>query len=236
MVISSPRNEDSRSLYHESHELSTLKPVLSETQIREESSRKKARARTAVDYKKQLGRDDFPKSTHTAHEKRFEMTGDIPRVSSKHRRVMSPRIKDYLPRDSATFATSLSLSQYSPKYDVVYPKTIREVNFNKYLGRKDKRREFTNLEYNSVNHSAIKPDKSIPDFSKSTARPSLKFLPSFMHSTCSRLAIQQLNHKTLEMNNFADGDMYGIYSSFQSPKSSVVKALTSPKHRYFKFE
>mmetsp|Transcript_19099 Transcript_19099/g.34740 ORF Transcript_19099/g.34740 Transcript_19099/m.34740 type:complete len:353 (+) Transcript_19099:1009-2067(+) len=231
----SPKFEGSPS--RQALELSAQKQSSMIVKKRGGDDRKKVRARTAVDFKKQMGRDDYRRVVQSPHEKRFESAIEIPEVSTMHKRVVSPRIAGYLPRDNSTFATNLSLAQYYPNFDCVSPKSIRNVDFNKCLGRKALRREFSSLEYDYINHKSIKPDRSVPDFSKTTARPSLKFLPSFMHSTCSRLAIQHLNHKTLEMNNFAEGDLVASYSSFQSPKSRGMKMPVSPKHsRIFKFD
>jgi hypothetical protein len=209
----------------------TKEPSKPKLTNKQHSRRGATRAKTAVDYKKQLGRGDLTKPQASSNDKRFEKRIEIPEVSSLFHKVQSPRIGEYLSRDQTIFTANMHTAQYSPNYDFVRPKSTRTIEFAKFLSRKSLSREISNLEYNSTNLRAIKPDRSVPDFSKTTARPVEKILPCFMHSTCSRLAIGQVNHKALEMNYFAEGDLLASYSSFQlaSPKSRNVKALVSPK-------
>jgi hypothetical protein len=209
----------------------TKQPSKPRLKSHQQSRKDATRAKTAVNYKKQLGRSDLAKPQISTNDKRFERPIEIPEASSLYHRVHSPKIGEYLSRDDTVFTANIHTAQYSPNYDFVRPKSTRTIEFAKFLSRKSLSREISNLEYNSTNLQAIKPDRSVPDFSKTTARPVDKTLPSFMHSTCSRLAIGQLNHKALEMNYFAEGDLLASYSSLQLPlqRSRNVKALVSPK-------
>ncbi len=56
--------------------------------------------------------------------------------------------------------------------------------------------------------------KVVPNFEKMVARPEDEILPSFMKKMFNRMSPYLITDKTLQLNNFSNGEYYDIYKNF----------------------
>jgi hypothetical protein len=201
---------------------------------------------SAISFRKQLGRASFSAQGQDVNEKRFETLNLCPSVSSLHRRVRTPSMKQYLPRDNRTFKTLEFLPTYTPKFDFIMKDLGKTgMPFHRQLSKPSMEiKTMNDLVYEHTDAPLLRPRVSSPDFALTTSRHSKSGtpLPTFMHYNASRLSVQGVNHKMLEMNHFADGEFQTVYSGFSqslpmSPKhvaftkSMRTSRLTSPQRR-----
>ena len=123
-------------------------------------------------------------------------------------------------------------SSLSPNYEAIRPKVIMKVKYEKKQFRKNKAKEYKsvfnefvfdiNKVYNNYNNHF--PTKDIY-LDKSTGRKinDKSPLPSYMVNQYDRNAINVYNDKSLEMNNYSNGNLKILKSSYNEKKSFNYK-------------
>jgi hypothetical protein len=119
-------------------------------------------------------------------------------------------------------------SSLSPNYESIRPKCIMKVIYAQKYYKKNRKGEFKsnfnefvfdiNKHFNNYNNHS--PPKDI-FLGKMTGRElnNKSHLPSYMVRQYNRNAFNTFNEKSLEMNNFANGDLKVLKSSFNDKKS-----------------
>ena len=123
-------------------------------------------------------------------------------------------------------------SSLSPNYDSIRPKCIMKVIYAQKHYRKNKKNEFKSTfnefvyDINKIfnNYNNHLPPKDI-NLDKMTGRElnDNTPLPSYMINQYNRNAFNTFNDKSLEMNNFANGQLKQLKSSFNDKKSFNYK-------------
>jgi len=123
-------------------------------------------------------------------------------------------------------------SSLSPNYDSIRPKCIMKVIYAQKYYKKNKKNEFKSTfnefvyDINKIfnNYNNHLPPKEI-NLDKMTGRElnDNTPLPSYMINQYNRNAFNTFNDKSLEMNNFANGHLKQLKSSFNDKKSFNYK-------------
>ena len=126
-----------------------------------------------------------------------------------------------------------SNEMYYPKYSPIKERVKMMVIYNKY---KKKNKTFKGIKSNDLfnlidNFEKVYGHKLkvVPNFEKMVARPEDEILPSFMKKMFNRMSPYLITDKTLQLNNFSNGDMhYDIYKENQSVP--VIKKTEDEKN------
>lgn len=160
------------------------------------------------------------------NEKRFESYEDMPSVSGKYKRVSTPDMTKYRPRDYKYLQEEV-FPTYNSSYKLVSDDLGKVSNFDKYSPRKPiLLSHLTNMYGYQVNYGMVERRVSSPDFKKTGARPeSASPLPLYMQKINSRASLNMLNEKMLEMNSAIDISRTSLSGSpvrMRSPNLSVI--------------
>ena len=117
---------------------------------------------------------------------------------------------------------------YFPKYNLVKERVKMMVKYNQ---NEKKKKEFNGVKSNEI-FDIINSFEQIyghklqvaPNFKKMIPRPVDKYLPSFMKNMYNRMGTELITDKTLQLNNFSNGDIhqniYNNHSNNQTPKGT----------------
>jgi hypothetical protein len=178
------------------------------------AERPKSRVKSPIKFELQRARPDI--SPTNAHESRFLLFNDNPRIFSKSRKVPSPSFSKSPGRKSKALDIS-KLTDYNPKIDTV--KDLAGKGSSKWKtkqGRKEALGATTDL-IHAVKYQSIDRKVSVPCYKKAASvrpRSTMGKLPRFMESTASRSALRLITDKSLKMNKFAELAFFMPESSF----------------------
>jgi hypothetical protein len=99
--------------------------------------------------------------------------------------------------------------EQQPSYNSVYSQVEEDLGkvgipFSKKLKRRPLMNPMHDLDYTDKPFTAVEPRAISPDFSKVLSRPETSMLPSFMSMVPTRLAMDTLHDKMLEMNSYCE--------------------------------
>ena len=126
-----------------------------------------------------------------------------PQKRCVEKRCSTPDFRKYRTRNTELVEERMTLMQYSPSYKLVSADLGKVPNFDQYLERQPMIIEhLVNSRTYKPNYSSVERRVSCPDFTRGMARPcSAGNLPEHMTSVNSRIALDTVSEKMLEMNN-----------------------------------
>ena len=180
-----------------------------------------------ISFTKQVPRPSITTQIQDVHEGRFQPFNDMPTTISKYRRVTSPDIaKGKRGAQRPASVTGPSFNTYRASYTLVQSDLGKFCpDFSKQIGHQPIQFPLHDLAYDRSFH-LVEKRSTAPSFCPSQHRKTPQsVLPAFMCKGVSRLSLNILMDKGLEMNSFSVG---------KSCASSPVKTRhSSPSPKRF---
>lgn len=145
------------------------------------------------------------------NENRFNVVPEFSPNYSKTRRVCTPSIAKSIPRKSSIPRDTDQELIYSPKYNLIWKKLTKTLNFDKTLSRKKMASPALDLVYDKVSYKQVTPKVPSPDFRQARKESGPCELPVFMRGLTSWQAMHTLNEKMLRMNRFYPETEEGLF-------------------------
>lgn len=184
-----------------------------------------------VSFEKQVARPSILTQSTGVHEGRFIPFNDLSTVISKYHRVPSPHISHSKPQNPTRNSEfGPSFNTYQASYSLVQEDLGKGgALFDKQTSRPSNSLQIHDLEYKS-SFRLVEKRGTAANFRTFQREKRVKSpLPAFMCEGVSRMSLDILMEKGLEMNSFS------AEKSAESPQKSVRTATTqfSPSPRYF---
>lgn len=183
-----------------------------------------------ISFEKQSARPSILTLSAGVHEGRFVLFNDMPTAYSKYRRVPSPDIARSKGKSHVrNRGFGPSFNTYQASYRLVQENLAHcAADFSKQTSRPPNALQMHDLDYER-SFRLVEKRITAPDFCKSQKEKMHNSpLPAFMREGVSRLSLNTLMDKGLEMNNFA------ARKSSESPsKAGKTSTQSSPSPRRF---